>query len=44
MEHLYQTFLHSVAWHAGTNFANSIGMPIMFIFIGYGVYKVLRRR
>ena len=39
MEHLFNTFLHSLAWHSGATLAHYIGLPCAAVFIIYGFYK-----
>lgn len=41
MDHLFNTFMHSVAWHAGTNFSHMLGLPLIAVFLVYGIYKLL---
>jgi len=43
VDHLLNTFLHAVAWHGGSMFAHMLGLPIVIIFVGYGLYRILRR-
>lgn len=43
MEHLFNTFMHSVAWHAGTNFAHMAGVPLVGIFVAYGLYRLYKK-
>ena len=44
MDHLLNTFMHSVAWHAGTNFAHMVGLPLVVIFVVYGIYKFIKKQ
>lgn len=43
MDHLFNTFMHSIAWHAGTNFAHMFGLPLVGIFVVYGCYKYFKK-
>jgi len=43
VEHMFNTFLHSIAWHSGTKLVNMVGLPIVVIFVAYGAYKLYRR-
>lgn len=36
---LFNTFLHSIAWHTGGKLVNMFFIPILLCFIGYGIYK-----
>lgn len=44
MEHLFQTFLHSIAWHSGTKLVHTLGLPVVVVFVLYGVYKLIKQR
>jgi len=37
------TFFHSIAWHAGTSFAHMLGFPVALVFIGYAVYRFIKK-
>lgn len=44
MDHLFNTFLHAIAWRSGSMLVHMIGLPVIIIFVGYGLYRFLRRR
>lgn len=37
------TFFHAIAWHAGADFAHRIGFPMALIFIGYAIYRFIKK-
>lgn len=43
MDHLLNTFLHAVAWHGGSIFAHMLGLPIVIVFVVYGIYKFIKQ-
>jgi hypothetical protein len=42
MDHLFTVFMHSVVWHAGTEFAHMAGIPLIGVFVAYGLYRLLK--
>lgn len=42
MDHLFNTFMHSVAWHSGTMFVKMLGPVAVIFFVCYGIYKYKR--
>lgn len=42
MDHLFQTFLHSIAWHSGTQLVHMMGLPLVAAFVVYGIYKFVK--
>ena len=42
MDALFNTFLHSIAWHTGGKLVNMFFVPILLCFIAYGIYKFVK--
>lgn len=42
LDNLLNTFLHSIAWHTGTKAVSMFWVPLLVLFIGYGLYKLYK--